>query len=74
MISENKATTNNQPVNGNYYYWYYSRNMPKADVVFSKKNLRLYGYADEPEYEFIEKYDLRFLDIGTLDETIKEFR
>lgn len=73
MISENKATTNNQPVIGNYY-WYLSKNMPKADVVFSKRNIRLYGYANEPEYKFIEKYDLRFIDIATLDETIKEFR
>ena len=73
MISENKATNQNVVVNGNYY-WYYSRNIPKADVVFSKRNIRLYGYADEPEYKFIEKYDLRFLDIGTLNETIKEFR
>ena len=73
MISTNKATSENVRTNGNYY-WYYSRNMPKADMVFSKKNLRLYGYADEPEYKFIEKYDLRFVDVGTLDETIKEFR
>ena len=73
MISENKATTNNHTVNVNYN-WYYSRNIPKADVVFSKKNMRLYGYADEPEYKSIEKYDLRFIDIATLDETIKEFR
>ena len=73
MISTNKATSENVRTNGNYY-WYYSRNIPKADVTFSKRNIRLYGYADEPEYRFIEKYDLRFIDIGTLDETIKEFR
>ena len=73
MISTNKAISEDVHTNGNYY-WYYSRNIPKADVVFSKKNLRLYGYENEPEYKFIEKYDLRFIDIATLDETIKEFR
>lgn len=50
------------------YFWYFSRGTPRADVVFSSKDLDLYGYVKEPSYEFIELYSLRFHGYGTLEE------
>ena len=52
------------------YFWYLSKHTPKADVVFSGKNPILYGYMDEPGYEFIEEYDLRFFDYDTLGKVV----
>lgn len=54
------------------HFWYFSKHMPKADVVFSKKNISLYGYIEEPDYEFIEKYDLRFFDYDTLTKVVEQ--
>lgn len=53
------------------YYWYYCKNKAQADVVFSKKNLNLYGYLKEPEYEVIEHYDLRYMEFGSLTEMVE---
>ena len=38
-------------------YWYTSTQRPPADKVAGG----LYGYEEEPSYETIEKYDLRFI-------------
>lgn len=38
-------------------YWYIARRKPKADKAADG----MYGYVDEPDYETIEKYDLRFV-------------
>ena len=54
------------------YFWYLSRNMPRADVIYSKKNHIVYGYIEEPDYEFIEEHDLRFFDYGTLIKVVGE--
>ena len=56
------------------YFWYFSKHTPKADVVFSGKNPILYGYTDEPRYEFIEQYDLRFFDYDTLGNVVEHNR
>ena len=46
------------------YYWYISRHDPPADKTI---NFSHYGYEEEPEYEVIEQYDLRFVGKETLD-------
>ena len=48
------------------YYWYYCKNKAQADVVFTRGNLSFYGYIKEPDYEVIERYDLRYFEFGSL--------
>lgn len=52
------------------HFWYFSRHIPKADIVFSKKNSTIFGYTERPSYAFIEKYNLRFLDYDTLGKVV----
>ena len=51
------------------YYWYTSTQRPPADKVAGG----LYGYAEEPSYETIEKYDLRFVAYETWDEVTERY-
>ena len=44
-------------------HWYTSKERPLADKVVGG----LYGYEEAPDYETIEKYDLRFIVHETFD-------
>ena len=44
-------------------YWYTSTQRPPSDKVAGG----LYGYEEEPDYETIKKYDLRFVAYETWD-------
>lgn len=47
------------------YYWYTANNgVPECDWLFVKK-ANHYGFVQEPSYELIEKYDLRFVMMGS---------
>ena len=50
-------------------YWYNSKRNPKADKVVGG----LYGYKNEPDYETIEQYDLRFVAYETFDEVCDRY-
>lgn len=45
------------------YHWYSSKDNPPADKVAGG----LYGFVEEPSYETIEQYDLRFVAYETWD-------
>ena len=46
-----------------YYYWYSAKRKPKADKVVGGR----YGFKIKPDYETIERYDLRFISHETFD-------
>ena len=50
-------------------YWYTSKGKPPADKVAGG----LCGYIKEPSYEFIEKYDLRFVAHETWDKVTDRY-
>lgn len=51
------------------YHWYRSKHKSKADKQVGEH----YGYKDEPTYEVIEKFDLRFIDKCTLDDLFDRY-
>ena len=51
------------------YHWYTSTQRPPADKVAGE----MYGYEEEPSYELIERYDLRFVAQETWDEVTSRY-
>lgn len=50
-------------------HWYTAKERPNADKVAGG----LYGYEKEPDYETIEKYDLRFVAHETWDKVTDRY-
>jgi len=51
------------------FHWYTSTQQPPADKIAGG----LYGYENEPNYETIEKYDLRFISYETWDKVADRY-
>lgn len=57
------------------YNWYKAhQNIYPRPVLQSVKIIsNHFGYSNEPPYEDIEKYDLRFVDVCTTDELFDKY-